>query len=112
MGRYNDFIMSQANNPDLNKLLTERISKLSMEKREMSPQEAAIYSHLLIAYGILEEAFLLYDKKWIDRETWEQWSAWLEVLSNEPQFILIHRSSHGMFDKGFEDYVSRFIKER
>ena len=112
MGRYNDFIIAQANMPELKKLFTERISKFSKERREMSPQEAAIYNHLLIAYGILEEAFSLYDKKWIDNETWEQWSAWLRVLLENPQFVLIHRSTSGMFDKGFEDYVSRVMNEK
>jgi hypothetical protein len=112
MGRYNDLVMMQASKPGANQLFIERISKLSKERREISPQEAEIYAHLLVAYGILEEAFLLHDKKWIDNETWEQWAAWLKVLSENPQFILIHRSSRGMFDKGFEDYISKVMNER
>lgn len=79
---------------------------------EISPQEASIYDHLLIAYGILEEAFLLYFKKWADGESWEQWAAWLKALLNNPQFILIRGSTTGMLEKGFEDYVSKVINER
>ena len=60
----------------------------------------------MIAYGIIEEAYLLYAKKWIDKETWEQWAAWLKTLAKHPRFAQIHRRTRGMFDKRYETYVS------
>jgi hypothetical protein len=110
MGRYNDFIMTQVGKPELNKLFIDQIRLFN--KQEISPEEALVYGHLLIAYGIIEEAFLLSKKKWIDKATWEQWAAWLKVLSKHPQFIQMHGVTSGMFDKEYEDYVSRIMKER
>ncbi len=110
MGRYNDFIMMQVEKPDIwNRMLAGRVR--SSNKQEISPEETSLYGHLLIAYGIIEEAYLLSKKKWIDKETWEQWAAWLKVLSVHPQFIQIHETTKGMFDKEYEDYVSKMINE-
>lgn len=108
MGRYNDFITSQVSNPDLNGLFVERVRKFN-KQGSASPQDAAIYGNLLIAYGIIEEAFLLYDKGWIDEDTWEQWATWLRALSSQPQFSAVHEASHGMFDKGFEGYAAGLL---
>lgn len=110
MGRYNDFLMMQVGKPELNTLFINQIR--SFNKQEISAEEASIYGHLLIAYGIIEEAFLLCKKKWIDDESWEQWSAWLKVLATHPQFIQMHRATSGMFDKDFEDYVSKIMQEK
>jgi len=35
-------------------------------------EDASVVSHLIMGYGIIEEAFLLYEKKWIDEENWLQ----------------------------------------
>jgi hypothetical protein len=79
--------------------------------RKITSQDASVYVHLLIAYGIIEEAFLLYVKKWIDKETWDQWATWFKnVLVRHPQFTQIHRGTRGMFDKRFEDYVVKVLE--
>lgn len=110
MGRYNDYIRTLVEKPDLAKLL---MANMSGEKLDgVSETEAAVYAHLLIGYGIIEEAFLLYSKKWIDEETWLQWSAFLEVLSNAPQFARIHAGASGTFDRNFENYVSKILSKR
>ena len=109
MGRYNDFIMTQVGKPELNKLFIDQLQFLNNQK--ISPEEASVYGHLLIAYGIIEEAFLLSKKKWIDKYTWEQWAAWLKVLSKHPQFMQMHGATSGMFDKEYQDYVSKLMKE-
>jgi hypothetical protein len=111
MGRYNDFIMMQVDKPELNKLFVQRMSEFLNVGSEVSPERSSVYTHLLIAYGILEEAFLLYAKKWIDADTWEQWAAWLKVLLQNAEFVHIHAATHGMFDKRFQDYVSKILKE-
>jgi hypothetical protein len=43
-----------------------------LNNQEISPEEASVYGHLMIAYGIIEDAFLLSKKKQIDNYTWEQ----------------------------------------
>ena len=109
MGRYNDFMMIQAENPELNKLLRDQ---LHGRNTKMESEEASVLVNLLIAYGIIEEAFLLYAKKWIDEETWEQWAAWLRDLTKHPRFDLMHRRMKGQFDKRFQEYVSKLLEEK
>ena len=108
MGRYNDFMMLTAEKPGLNKFMREQI-----HGHKSTAEEASVYVHLLIAYGIIEEAFILYVKKWIDKETWEQWATWLEnVLMKHPQFTQLHKRTRGMYDKRFEDYVLKVLEEK
>jgi len=109
MGRYNDFMMIQAENPELNKLLRDQ---LHGRNTKMESEEASVLVNLLIAYGIIEEAFLLYAKKWIDEETWGQWAAWLRDLTRHPGFDLMHRRMSGQFDKRFQDFVSKVLEEK
>ena len=110
MGRYNDFLMMQVSRPELSGLFTERMRSLT--NREPSAEDAAIFGHLMIAYGIIEEAHALYRKKWIDKETWEQWAAWLKTISTYPLFRQMHLATRGMFDKEYEDFVARTIGEK
>jgi len=108
MGRYNDFMLMQAEKPELNKLLRDQLQ--SHSTRKITRTDTPVVSNLLIAYGIIEEAFLLYMKKWIDEETWGQWAAWLKDLSRHPRFDLIHTTMKGQFDKRFEEYVAKVLE--
>jgi hypothetical protein len=63
----------------------------------------------MMAYGIIEETFEFYKKGWIDKETWEQWAAWLKAIAKHPLFSTLHVGTAGMFDKGFQEYVSRLL---
>ena len=110
MGRYNDFMMMQAEKPELNKLLRDQLQNQNTETK-IAADDISVITNLLIAYGIIEEAFLLYAKKWIDEETWGQWAAWLRDLTKHPRFQLIHQRMSGQFDKRFQDYVSKVMKE-
>ena len=110
MGRYNDFMMMQAEKPELNKLLRDQLQSQNTETK-IAADDISVITNLLIAYGIIEEAFLLYAKKWIDEETWGQWAAWLRDLTKHPRFQLIHQRMSGQFDKRFQDYVSKVMKE-
>ena len=108
ISRYNDLISSLADKPDL--ALSLFVSAgMPGEAGQATKDEVMVYSHLLLAYGIIEEAYLLYAKKWIDKEEWQQWSAFLERLSKHPLFPTIHRLASGTFDSRFEEYVSRMI---
>jgi len=110
MGRYNDFMMMQAEKPELNKLLRDQLYGHGT-KSKITREDTSLIVNLLIAYGIIEEAFLLYSKWWIDEETWRQWAAWLKDLAKHPRFVQIHRRMQGQFDKRFEDYVSKVLQE-
>jgi hypothetical protein len=110
MGRYNELIIMFAQSPS--QAMTNRMSRLNGGRVFGSPDEAQALGHLLIIYGILEEAFILYKKKWIDKETWDQWAAWLAVMAEDSQFMAIHDASRGMFDKDYEDFISKMTEER
>jgi hypothetical protein len=109
MSRYNDLISTLADKPDLALSLFSVIGPSSEAVRTATKEDAAVFTHLLLAYGIIEEAFILYKKKWIGEEDWQQWSAFLEGLSRHPLFSLIHSTTSGTFDKRFEDYVANVI---
>src|SRR5579871_639265 len=72
LGRYNEYVMSSSATDDL---LLARLFSNSAEP--VTKEELALVRRLMIAYGIIEEAYELYEKKWIDKETWDQWDAWL-----------------------------------
>jgi len=110
MGRYNDFMMVQAEKPELSKLLRDWLDRDTETK--IAAEDVSVVANLLIAYGIVEEAFLLYSKKWIDTETWRQWAAWLKDLTKHPRFDLIHRRMRGQFDKRFQDFVSKVLDDK
>jgi len=75
-------------------------------------EELTIRSYILLLYGLFERAHLLYRRKWIDKKTWSQWSAFLEAVAIHPLFVEAHRSSEGMFDKTLQDYVTKIIKSK
>ena len=104
IGRYNDYVMSSSGTDDL------ILARLFSPEKELSKEEVAGIRRLMVAYGILEETYELYKKKWIDKETWDQWEAWLRAISTHPDFALLHTASLGMFDGDFQDHVSQLLK--
>jgi hypothetical protein len=110
MGRYNDFIMGAVGKPELVKFIVQRTPG-SEPAKEMSAEDASVFGHLLVAYGIIEEAFLLYQKGWIDKDNWEQWAAWLKSMCKRPEFRQIREITVGTFDPRFEAYVLKLFPE-
>ena len=104
LGRYNDYVMSGSSSDDL------LLARLFSPGREFSKDEMAGIRRLMIAYGIIEETYELYKKKWIDKETWVQWDAWLKSMTKYPDFAMLHFASTGMFDKDFQEYVTQLLK--
>jgi hypothetical protein len=115
MGRYTDYIRMLVERPELAKLLNFNEAMRPPEEegspQKLSEEEQTLTAYLLLGYGLFEEVYSLHKKKWMDDETWEQWSAFLERMSTQPVFRRIHRGSRGTFDKDFQDYVSKLIEK-
>jgi hypothetical protein len=105
MGRYNDYVLSGTESENA------LIARLISPANPIAPEEMSRIRRIMIAYGIIEEAYELYKKGWIDKETWDQWDAWLKVMSRHPMFGMLHTASTGMFDRDFHDHVSQMIVE-
>jgi hypothetical protein len=110
MGRYNDFIVTMVGRPEGVKLILQQAADYKPAE-EVTPEYAATYGNILVAYGIIEEAFLLHQKGWIDAETWEQWATWLRFLSKTPQLRHIQAVTGGTFDPRFEKFVAKVLAE-
>ena len=103
LGRYNDIMMSSGSNDDL--LLARFLSP----NTELDAKDLAAIRRLMVSYGIIEEAYELYKKGWIDGESWEQWNTWLKALCRHPHFARLHSMTTGMYDKDFQAHVSRLL---
>jgi hypothetical protein len=79
--------------------------------QRLSPEDQATSAYLLLGYGIFEEVYSLYKRKWMDEETWRQWSAFLQRMTTNPLFKRIHAVTRGTFDKDFQELVSKMIEE-
>ena len=108
---YTDSIKMLIERPELTRLQQELARMRSPESRLASrtPEEMTVRSYILLIYGIFERAHLLYRKKWIDKEAWDQWDMFLKTVAQHPLFQDVHRTSAGMFDKPFMDYVTRVV---
>jgi len=105
LGRYNDFMMSgQEADPLFARLLA---SDTNIRKEDLSTVR-----RLMISYGIIEEAYELYKKGWIDGESWEEWNSWLKAISGHPHFRALHKQTAGMFDKDFQAHVTRLLESK
>ena len=70
-GKYNDFMGALVDKPGLTGLLMEN-TPLDKASEADSKEDAAIFAHLFVAYGIIEEAHSLYFRKWIGEINWPQ----------------------------------------
>jgi hypothetical protein len=84
--------------------------RLLPTESKIQPEEIGLVRRLMIAYGIMEEAYELYEKGWIDKATWDQWDAWLMQMCKIPHFAVLHQRTAGMFDRAFQEHVSQIIK--
>jgi len=101
LGRYNDLMMSGTDD-----LL---LARLIAPNEEYGAKDVAEIRRMLISYGIIEEAYELYKKGWIDKESWEQWNTWLKALTRHPHFARLHSATAGMYNREFQDHVSGLI---
>ena len=104
LGRYNDLMMS-GNADDV-----PLFARLLSDNKDVDTKDVATIRRLLQSYGIIEEAYELYKKGWIDSESWEQWNTWLKALCSHPHFARLHSATLGMYDKEFQAHVSSLLK--
>jgi len=71
----------------------------------LSEKNRVPFAYMLLVYSLFERIFLLYDKKWIDDETWDQWHTWMKTMAKHSMFQEVHKRSQGTFDKEFQDLV-------
>jgi len=112
---YTDTMKMLVENPVLSKLPLEmaRVNRpAGGELPSQSPESMVVRNYMLLLYGIFERIHLLYRKKWIDSDTWNQWGLFLETVTRHPAFRDVHRTSEGMFDKPFQDYVSSMLSRK
>ena len=103
LGRYNDLMMSGQETDDL------MLARLIAPNTKLEAKELAVIRRLLISYGIIEEAYELYKKGWIEKDAWEQWNTWLKAICRHPHFPMLHASTTGMYDKDFQEHVSKLL---
>ena len=103
LGRYNDLMMSGQHTDDA------MLARLFAPEEEFDAKDLVTIRRLLLSYGIIEEAFELYKKGWIDKDSWEQWNTWLKAICRNPHFARLHTATAGMYDKDFQDHVSRML---
>jgi hypothetical protein len=72
-----------------------------------SAEDRALFGYMLLNYSLFERIYLLYAKKWIDAETWEQWHTWMRSMASHPMFQEVHRRSQGTFDRAFQVIVDQ-----
>ncbi len=108
---YTDTMKMMIENPVLSKLPQEvaRIRRSGQQSSTRTPEDMIVRSYMMLIYGIFERTHLLYRKKWIDKDTWDQWALFLRTISAHPAFLDVHRTSEGMFDKPFTDYVKSIL---
>jgi hypothetical protein len=110
---YSDSMKMLVERPELNSIQIElaRITRRS-DLANRTPEQMLVRNYVLLLYGIFERIYMLYLKKWIDRETWIQWERFLTTIAKHPLFEDVHRSSEGMFDKPFQDFVTEILKRK
>lgn len=114
MGRYTDYVRMLVEKPELARLLVAAQSQVDPKRgpvEKLSPEGETTFAHLLLGYGIFEEVYSLYKKKWMDEETWKQWSAFIQRMTRHPLFRRVHRMTDGTFDKDFQDFVSNLVED-
>ncbi len=113
---YGDIMKMMAEKPELYRFQTELFDIVGrdrgVEQQRVSREDMIIRNHVLLMYGFFERLYALYRRKWIDEDTWKQWAAFLELMTNHPVFKNVHETSKEMWDKPFVDYVTDVLNRK
>ena len=114
MDDYSDIIRMMSQTPELYKFQVELFNRIGRPggdgQKELSREDLVIRNYVVMVYGFFERLHALYRRKWIDQDTWKQWAAFLELMSNHPVFREVHESSTEMWDKPFVEYVDELLR--
>ena len=111
---YGSVMQRLTTTPELYKFQTElfkRIGRpLESGSGEISREDLVIRNTVVSIYGFFERLHALYRRKWISKDEWKQWAAFLEVMSRHPVFKDVHESSKEMWDRPFVEYVDDLLR--
>ena len=77
---------------------------------EFTRKDLVIRNHVIGIYGFFERLHSLFRRKWISKEEWKQWAAFLRLMARHPLFKEVHQSSREMWDQPFVDYVDDLLR--
>ena len=97
-------------NPELGALMEELGREALPGSEPLGDKNRPVFGYMLLSYSLFERVYLLYTKKWIDQETWDQWHAWLKGMAKHPMFQEVHRRSQGTFDRSFMSLVDNAVR--
>jgi hypothetical protein len=109
---YTNSIALLVEKPELATMVNElgQVSRAAgSQTTSLTREQGPVFGYMLLNYSLFERVYLLYAKKWIDKDTWEQWHAWLKDMAKHPMFKEVHRRSEGTFDKNFQSLVAEAI---
>jgi hypothetical protein len=116
MDDYGDAMRMLSDKPELYAFQLELFNRsgraLGAKRETFSREDMVIRNYVVMMYGFFERIYALYRRKWIDKETWKQWAAFLEVVAAHPVFMEVHQASSEMWDQPFVDYVSEILKRK
>jgi hypothetical protein len=115
MDDYGDAMRMLSDKPELYAFQLElfnRSGRALGRQNSYSREDMVIRNYVVMMYGFFERIYSLYRRKWIDEDTWKQWSAFLEVVAAHPVFQDIHEYSTEMWDQPFVDYVSKILERK
>ncbi len=114
MDDYGDIMRRLSDTPELYKFQIELFNTigrpLTSGGKELTREDMISRNYVIGMYGFFERLHALYRRKWIDKETWRQWSAFLNLMARHPLFKDVHESSKEMWDKPFVDYVDDILR--
>lgn len=109
---FSDSIALLIQKPELASLVDElgNFSRGGDPAFKLTPERAAAFGYMLLSYSLFERVYLLYAKKWIDEDTWNQWYTWMKTMAKHPIFQEVHRRSEGTYDREFQKLVAEASK--
>ena len=111
---YGNVMQRLSTTPELYKFQTELFQTMGRPvgsgQGEISREDLVIRNTVVSIYGFFERLHALYRRKWISKDEWRQWDAFLQVMSRHPMFKNVHEASREMWDRPFVEYVDDLLR--
>jgi hypothetical protein len=109
---YNDAMKTMMERPELYQLWVDLQRVRPIGDKIQTRDDMVVRNFVIMLYGLFERLHFLYRRKWIDKETWDQWAVFLETIADLPVFKDVHEATAGMYDKPFQEHVSGILRRR